>query len=124
MGLLLKVEKNNNALYTDFPDAYWKIENILVSHQDGEDYIVFDLNTYPSREASKMTLVPIDNTFPLGGAVKVAYEPMIRHWQGMFKASDIFKGGTMPISEKEQKKVIYAFVKAHTNLGFEDVIED
>lgn len=124
MGLKLTVPKTDNALYTDFVDAYWRIENIIFSNADGISYVDFELNTYPSRDAANMNLESIDNsTFSIGGPRSIAYQSCIRTWQAQFKTADVFTDG-IPVSESGQKDVLYALVKQYTKLPFEDVMEE
>lgn len=125
MGLKLTINKQDNALYMDFTDAYWKVEDIMFSNFDGEAYVSFSLNAYPTRDASKMMLAPMEytGTIPVGGASTIAYNPRLWHWEGAFRTADVFPSG-IPISESEQKDVLYQLVKTHTRLPFEDVIEE
>lgn len=124
MGLKLTLKKQDNKMYYEFVDAYWKIENIIFSNANGVAYVSFELNAYPSREASKKYLATIEysNTIPVGGAFDLAYSPRIWYWEATFKTADVFPNG-IPVSEAEQKDVIYALVKNYTGLQFEDVIE-
>ncbi len=122
MGLKLTVPKADNALYTDFVDAYWRIENIVFSNANSVGYVSFELNTYPSRESANMNLHSISsNSFPVGGATAIAYSTKIRTWLATFKTADVFT--SIPLTEAEQKDVLYAFVKNYTGLNFEDVFE-
>lgn len=123
MGLKLTVNKADNALYADFIDAYWRIDNIVFSNGNGIGYVSFELNTYPSRESANMEKYPItSNTFPVGGATAIAYSTKIRTWLASFKIADVFTD-SIPLTEAGQKDVLYAFVKSYTNLNFEDVLE-
>lgn len=125
MGLKLTIQKEDNYLYHDFVDAYWKIDEIVFSNLDGESYVSFVLNAYPSREASKMMLKNIEYTgdMTVGGTPSIAYNPRLWHWEASFKTMDVFPNG-IPITESEQKDVLYQLVKAYTNLPFVDVLEE
>lgn len=124
MGLQLTVYKEDNALYADFVNAYWRIENIVFSNANGVGYVSFELNTYPSRESANMNLHSItSNTFPIGGATAIAYSTKIRTWLATFKSADVFTDG-IPLTETAQKDVLYALVKSYTGLPFTDVLED
>ncbi len=123
MGLQLTVPKTANALYADFIDAYWRIDDIIFSNANGESYVTFELNTYPSRESANMSKKPLnDSTFSVGGATAIAYSTCIRSWQAQFKTADVFTNG-IPVTEAEQKQVLYALVKSYTQLNFADVLE-
>ena len=125
MGLKLTLKKQDNKMYYDFIDAYWKVENVLFSNSGGISYLGFTLNAYPSRDASKMYLKPINYSgeIPVGGAESLAYEPRIWYWEATFKTADVFPSG-IPITETEQKDEIYKLVKKYTGLPFEDVLEN
>lgn len=124
MGLQLTVYKEDNALYADFVNAYWRIDNIVFSNANGVGYVSFELNTYPSRESANMNLHSItSNTFPIGGATAIAYSTKIRTWLATFKSADVFTEG-IPLTESAQKDVLYALVKSYTGLPFTDVLED
>ncbi len=124
MGLKLTVNKADNALYADFIDAYWRIDNIVFSNANGVGYVAFELNTYPSRESANINKSPIaSNTFPIGGTTAIAYSTKIRTWLASFKTAEVFTDG-IPLTEAGQKDVLYALVKSYTNLSFEDVLED
>lgn len=124
MGLQLTVYKEDNALYADFVNAYWRIDNIVFSNANGVGYVSFELNTYPSRESANMNLHSItSNTFPIGGATAIAYSTKIRTWLATFKSADVFTEG-IPLTESAQKDVLYTLVKSYTGLPFTDVLED
>lgn len=125
MGLKLAIAKQDNVLYTDFIDAYWKIDSIMFTNMGGESYVTFSLDAYPSRESSKKTLEPISysGTIPVGGAAGIAYGPRLWHWEASFKTSEVFPSG-IPMTESAQKDVLYQLVKSYTGLPFSDVLED
>lgn len=131
MGLKLTIKKEDSYLYHEFIDAYWKVDSIMFTNMDGESYVTFSLDAYPSRDASKKMLEPIaySNTIPVGGTPRIAYEPRIWHWEACFKALDVFEDG-IPTTEAEQKDVLYLFVKQYVyalsnkTVVFGDVLED
>nr|DAQ91117.1 MAG TPA: hypothetical protein [Bacteriophage sp.] len=124
MGLKLAIAEQDNVLYADFTDAYWKVDGIMFTNMDGESYVTFSLDAYPSREAAQKMLEPISctGTISVGGAVGMAYEPRLWHWEASFKTMDVFPNG-IPITESGQKDVLYQLVKAYTKMPFEDVLE-
>ena len=74
MGLKLTLKKEDNSLFNDFIDAYWKISRLYYT----PTVACFELSCYPSRDASKMELVPMSTpSLPIGGANKIAYEIFI-----------------------------------------------
>lgn len=126
MGLKLTLKKEDNKMYYDFVDAYWKIEDVFFNNgSDGNSFLNFSLVAYPSREASKKILESIPNspTIPVGGAGAIAYDPRIWYWSATFKTLEVFPNG-IPITETEQKDEIYKLVKKYTGLPFEDVLEN
>ena len=124
MGLGLSIGRQDNVMYADFTDAYWKVDGIMFTNMGGESHVTFSLDAYPSREASKRTLEPISysGTIPVGGAVGIAYGPRLWHWEASFKTSEVFTNG-IPMTEAEQKDVLYGLVKGYTGLPFTDVLE-
>ena len=125
MALSLTVKKQDNPLFIEFIDAYWCVENINFSTIDKQMYVSFNLNTYPSREARYKNLYPIEQTgeIPIGGASKIAYDTTLRRWEATFRAIDIFPEG-IPMTEDEQKLILYEWIKDYTKLPFIDVFED
>lgn len=130
MGLKLTIQKEDNYLYHDFIDAYWKVDSIMFTNIEGESYVTFSLDAYPSRDSSKKMLNPIEysNVIPIGGTPRIAYEPRLWHWEACFKTLDVFENG-IPATEAEQKDVLYLFVKqyiyvlSNKTVVFEDVLE-
>ncbi len=124
MGLKMTISAQDNHMSYEFVDAYWKIEDIVFSIVDGTAFVAFSLKAYPSREASKTILKPVQRTeaLPYGGPYAGAYSPCLWTWQASFKASEVFSNG-IPITESAQKDVLYQLVKAYTGLSFSDVLE-
>jgi len=124
MALTMALLKENNPLYCDFPEAYWSIDDIAMGKIGADEPMVrFSFTAYPSREAKYLTSQPIPGV-GFGGAAKPVYEPALYHWEGQFRASDIFLDG-MPVTESAQKAILYPFVKAYLGLTEAvDVLED
>ena len=120
MGLQLTVKAEDNHLYTEFPNAYWRIEDIVITG----GAVSFSLNTYPSRESALKgnTGIVESGEILYGGATRIAYDGKIRTWSASFKVADVFPSG-IPATETGMKDVLYALVKSYTGLGFEDVLE-
>lgn len=121
MGLKLTLNQENNSMGFTFVDAYWVIENLKYKMTDTILLISFNLNCYPSRESSKLTgrdVVPLS----LGIPEKSKYSGKLYEISFMDFASKIFSEG-MPLERDEQLKQIYTFIKAYTDLPFEDVFE-
>jgi len=124
MAILMNLPKEDNILYTDFPNAYWSIENIIFSTLNGCSYTQFNFCAYPSREAKYKTLFPVETTLNWGGPVGMAYTPKLHSWEATFPTADIFPG-SIPVSESDQKDTLYLFVKAYLHLTeVVDVLEE
>jgi hypothetical protein len=116
----MALAKENNILFYDFPNAYWVIEDVRFSNQDGVSYTAFEFNAYPSREASKRQGEAISPSLAFGGAVKLAIDPRLYNWVCIESTSVLFPNG-IPITEDEQKVTLYPFVK--TYLGLSDAVD-
>jgi hypothetical protein len=125
MAISMHLPKEDNVLYFDFPAAYWVIENIhIYNDNDGIGNIDYDFNAYPSREARKKNLQSVESTMLFGGAVGIAYCPILHHFQNTVRTTDVFPNG-IPVSSSEQKNALYAFTKQYCGLtDYEDVLED
>lgn len=121
MGLKLSLKKEDNYLYCDFVDAYWKINGIMYNTTS----LSFELACYPTRESSKKDMEIIGSySLPIGGSDgHSAYSTKIYKWEGITTIADVFPSG-IPLSEDEQKTAIYNWVKKYTGLPFEDVFEE
>lgn len=121
MGLSLTVRKEDNHLYMEFPNAYWRIEDIVIAG----GAVSFSLNTYPSRESAKKGGEQVKESGELlyGGPTRIAYDGKIRSWSASFVVGDVFPSG-IPTTESGMKDVLYELVKSYTGLNFEDVLED
>lgn len=120
MGLRLALEKDKNKMYFDFPDAYWAIENVIFSY----DLIDFSLRAFPSRE-SKLANNQIlsDPTIGFGSGSKVV-NSILYEWHVRIELTDIFPSGAIPAGKDAQYTAIYRWIKAYTDLPFEDVLEE
>lgn len=126
MGLKLTLPKTDNAVGVDFVDAYWSIEDIAFEHNPIEKvmYVRFRLTTYPNRECKYINGQEVPNSAILYGTSEEAlYGTLLHVWTELMPASEVFPEG-VPLSEDEQKQVLYEFVKTYTGLPFEDVFED
>ena len=119
MGLKLTLGKENNFLYHDFIDAYWRIEDISYT----TTMIGATLKCYPSREASKMSGTMISPSLHIGGTSHPVVLPSLYRWDFSFKLSEVFENG-IPLDSDTQITAIYNKVKDFTKLPFEDVLEE
>jgi len=120
MGLRLTLDLENSYIGIPFVDAYWKVENIRYSTTE----VGAELFCYPSREASKLNLMPMPTpTLPIGAPTYNVYQPRLYRWNMLANITDVFPQG-IPLDEDEQITAIYNYIKAYTGLPFEDVFED
>ena len=119
MGLQLTLEKEKNALYYDFIDAYWSIKEIKYTTSD----LYGRLICYPTREASHKIGQSVTEYLSVGGSCLPIIEPKLYCWEFTAHISTIFPSG-IPLSENEQKTAIYNWIKSYTRLPFEDVLEE
>lgn len=110
MAIQMRLPKEDNVLYTDFEEAYWCIEGISFGSASGIAYTRFAFNAYPSKEAKLKAMAPIEPTLEHGGPKGMAYQPVLHAWEAVVPTLGIFPGG-IPVSETEQKDVLYAYVK-------------
>lgn len=122
MGLKLTLPKTANSIGADFVDAYWVIQDMRYEMQGSTLLVVFWLNCYATREASKLTGQPVQG-LPIGRPILAVYDGKLYEFTGVYNAADLFPSG-IPVSFDEQKTVIYNWIKAHTDLPFEDVLEE
>jgi hypothetical protein len=116
MGIIMTLPKEDSILYHTFADAYWSIDNIVFANGNGISYCSFEFNAYPSREAKHKSLEPVTLTLSHGGPIGLAYQSLLHQWQATFPTCDIFPAG-IPVSESDQKDVLYAFVKSYLQLN-------
>jgi len=106
MALKKLLSEEYTHLHYDFPQAYWRIENINFGTEGGEFFVRFELVCYPDQDAAWNTTEPqmLDfGTFAHTG--KVLYR-----WLPLFRWSDI-SADPVPPSEGAQKKVLYPYLK-------------
>ena len=119
MGLIMDLPKHCNSLFTDFRDAYWSIDEL--SYDTSSCY--FLLCAYPSRDARKMDLQPLENpTVGFGACGMGVVKSELYRWRAIFPIIDIFPEG-IPLSSDEQKARVYDWVKGYTKLPFKDALE-
>jgi hypothetical protein len=119
MGLQFALHKENNAFYTDFPEAYWAVDNIAMGKDGSAVMVRFEFTAYPSREAKHLQnsrVAPL----AFGGPVFPHVNSALYQWVGLFQAEEIFPNG-MPVSEDAQKDIMYPFIKNY--LGLSDAID-
>jgi len=120
MGLKMTLHKEKNGLYTDFIDAYWRLESITYSTEE----IGGELLCFPSRETAQMQGLHLaDPYLAVGGPANDHVYAILYSWQFMARIRDVFPQG-IPLDPDAQKTAIYNWIKAYTQMPFEDVFED
>lgn len=121
MGIIMRLPKEDNVLFEDFDQAYWCIESILFTTQNGVPYTQFEFNAYASKAARLKSLQPIERTLGFGGAMGLCYQPRLHAWEATFPTMELFPAG-IPVAESDQKDVLYVFLKQHLQLT--DYVDD
>lgn len=128
MGIVMDLDKTQNALFHQFEHAYWAIENVAFGSDgaDGSVIVSFNFSAYPSRESKKameQLTEPVSNG-KFGGPVLNMVQSNLYRWTGMFRASDIFAVG-IPVLKEEQLEILYPFVKSYLKLtDAQDILEE
>jgi hypothetical protein len=128
VGIVMDLDKSQNALFHQFEQAYWAIENVAFGSDgaDGSVMVSFNFSAYPSRESKKameQLTEPVSNG-KFGGPVMNIVESTLYRWSGIFRASDIFAVG-IPVLKEEQLEILYPFVKSYLKLtDAQDVLEE
>ncbi len=117
MAFKKQLSKENNTLYFDFPDAYWRIENIHFTTEGGEFYVQFELKSYPSQDTAWNTQDPQKLAF---GDYRHIYNDLYV-WRAVIKWSDITTD-SVPNNETEQKDILYTHIK-NTVSFFSDAVD-
>jgi len=129
MGLLMDLNKENNHLHFDFPNAYWIIDYVTFGTPEGGDgsvMVMFSFKAFPTREAKLATdtNTAVQVLLGFGGPTQGITRAELYSWTGEFRASDIFPSG-IPTTKEEQLALLYPFVKYYLNLtNAVDVMEN
>lgn len=107
MGMQKVLLAQNNGLKVDFPNAYWRIENIIFSTEGADFYVSFQLHAYASYESASNN----DEVTPLGVGTTTIYSTVLYKWNAIEKWS-VISTGLVPITEEGQKSILYPFIKS------------
>ena len=119
MGLQMTLPKDKNHLDAEFVDAYWAISALSYDMEA----VSFTLTCYPSREAKQLAGTPVLELSIGGyGMSQPTYHPELYAWSPILLIAQVFPEG-IPLGRDAQLKQIYTFIKAYTDLPFEDVFE-
>lgn len=122
MGLKYPLTRDQNHMGVDFPEAYWKLEDI----QFAKGLVAGTLKAYPSREASLREGLDLPEErwmeIPIGGPRYNHIYSELWAWNFSYPLQDVFPKG-IPLDEDVQKKTIYNHIKATTPIKFQDVLD-
>lgn len=119
MALQMALSKADNLLYTDFSEAYWTIDDIVISN----GMVSFAFNAWPSREARLVDRQMVAPTLAQGGPTGLSYKPLLHQWLVSRQAASIFPNGMVPADEASQRAVLYDWIKAELELDAVDILE-
>ncbi len=123
MAFSMDLSKDNNSLHHDFLDAYWMVDHLRFENAAGENYTLFSLLAFPSRESRLAQRQEVASTLDFGGPSGEVVDSVLYRWDAVFKTDLIFPLG-IPIQEAEQKDALYPFVIAYLELtDYEPVFE-
>lgn len=124
MAIIKTLPKEHNHMYYDFPDAYWRIEDINFGNVEGITKVSFRFTAYPNKEASLKWYEETQPMLNFGGPNGYNVENRLYTWVALFDANEIFTNG-IPATEAEQRNVLYNFIKLYLELtDYEDVFEE
>lgn len=124
MALKMLLKKEHNHLHYDFPDAYWRIEDVNFGNLDGNTIVVFKLAAYPNRGSAQMLNQEVGSISAFGSPANTLINNILYGWVASFRADTIFTDG-IPLLESEQRAILYPFVKEYLNLtDAVDVLEN
>jgi len=124
MALKMLLKKEHNHLHYDFPDAYWRIEDVNFGNLDGITIVVFKLAAYPNQESASKINQKVNYIDDFGAPSNTLVTNILYSWVANFRANTIFTDG-IPLSESEQRAILYPFVKEYLNLtDAVDVLEN
>ena len=125
MGFLINLPKESNAMYTDYPEAYWYLDNVRTIYEDDIQNVLYDVSAYPSREVKNndgFWLVP---AYPFGNPTRSQVDALLYVFTDKHPTAEIFPNG-MPSDLNEVKRILYTHFKAFLDslgVAYTDVFE-
>lgn len=126
MGFKINLPKESNYMYTDYPNAYWYLDNIRTIYEMGVQMVLYDVSAYPSREVKNSEgrwLVP---AYPFGNSTQSQVNACLYRFTDKHPSAEIFPNG-MPSDISEVKSILYIHFKSFLDsldIAYEDVIEE
>ena len=126
MGFLINLPKNSNAMYTDYPNAYWYLDNIRTIYEENVQKVLYDVSAYPSREVKNMEGYWLVAAYPFGDPTSSRVNACLYRFTDNHPTAEIFPDG-MPSELSKVKSILYSHFKAYLDsIGVEyiDVLEE
>lgn len=126
MGFLINLPKESNHMYTDYPSAYWYLDNIRTIYEDGVQKVFYDVSAYPSREVKNKEGYWLVSAYPFGDPTNSRVNACLYRFTDKHPTSEVFLNG-MPSDLTEVKKILYAHFKnflESMEIPYIDVLED
>lgn len=125
MGFKLTLKKENNNFYHNFVDAYWAIDGIALTTENGVFKVSCEIKCYPSREAKYKTGEAVE-TMTFGGSLSPMYNPLLYQFILLELATSVFGQDSIPTDTAQIKTAIYNYLKNNFTefATAEDVFEE
>ena len=126
MGFLINLPKNSNAMYTDYPNAYWYLDNIRTIYEENVQKVLYDVSAYPSREVKNMEGYWLVAAYPFGDPTSSRVNACLYRFTDNHPTAEIFPNG-MPSDLNEVKRILYTHFKAFLDslgVAYTDVFEN
>lgn len=126
MGFLIALPKESNGMYTDYPNAYWYLDNIRTIYENGTQLVLYDVSAYPSRDVKNHQGYWLKSAYPFGNPMRTNVDACLYRFTDKHPAVELFPDG-MPADLSQVKSILYNHFKTYLNeLGVEytDVLEN
>lgn len=126
MGFLINLPKESNAMYTDYPEAYWYLDNIRTIYESNVQQVLYDVSAYPSREIKNNEGLWLVSAYPFGYPTKSQVDSCLYRFTDKHPTAEIFPNG-MPSDLNEVKRILYNHFKAFLDslgVAYTDVFEN
>lgn len=126
MGFLINLPKESNHMYTDYPSAYWYLDNIRTLYENGIQNVLYDVSAYPSREVRNNEGKWLVSVYPFGYPTKSQVDSCLYRFTDKHHTAEIFPNG-MPSDLNEVKSILYNHFKAFLDslgVAYTDVFEN
>ena len=125
MGFLINLPKESNHMYTDYPNAYWYLDNIRTIYEDGVQKVLYDVSAYPSREVKNKEGYWLVSAYPFGDPINSRVNACLYRFTDNHPTAEIFANG-MPSDLNDVKRILYTHFKVFLDslgVAYTDVFE-